>query len=192
MLASTASRVDAVDANPDAIAYCRAASRRSNVAYHCAFVEDLDFEPSSFDRIVCLELIEHLYPDQGLELLRTLRRLLRPDGLLLLSTPNYASAWPLLELLMDRLHLAPRMHQDQHVSRYSRRKLARLGERAGLEVAALGKFCGIAPFAAPLSWAFASRLDRAERAVGSPFGMLLFALWRPRPGHAPSAGEDNR
>jgi 2-polyprenyl-3-methyl-5-hydroxy-6-metoxy-1,4-benzoquinol methylase len=48
-------------------------------------IEDVE---GDFDCIFAFELIEHLTPEEGLELLRRLRSLLRPNGRLLLGTPN--------------------------------------------------------------------------------------------------------
>lgn len=48
-------------------------------------LEDIE---GPFDCIYAFELIEHLTPEDGLALLRRLHELLRPDGRLLLGTPN--------------------------------------------------------------------------------------------------------
>lgn len=51
-------------------------------------VEDdgLPWEPESFDVILCYDVLEHLYDPW--QVLRTLRRLLRPNGRLHISVPN--------------------------------------------------------------------------------------------------------
>jgi len=52
--------------------------------------EVLPFEDSSFDVVYCSEVIEHLYnPDNAIE---EFKRVLKPRGKILLSTPNLA-AW---------------------------------------------------------------------------------------------------
>jgi 2-polyprenyl-3-methyl-5-hydroxy-6-metoxy-1,4-benzoquinol methylase len=50
-------------------------------------VEDAPFEPASFDAVACFETIEHVLDPLGL--LRAIHRLLRPRGLLVLTTPNW-------------------------------------------------------------------------------------------------------
>lgn len=49
----------------------------------------LDFPDASFDKVLCSEVIEHI-PDAP-QALREMRRVLRPGGSLVLSTPNKAS-----------------------------------------------------------------------------------------------------
>jgi len=56
------------------------------IAYRAARVEDLAAEGRLFDAVVCLEVVEHV-PDAG-AFLATCAGLLRPGGLMLLSTIN--------------------------------------------------------------------------------------------------------
>ncbi len=44
--------------------------------------------PGTFDLALCLEVIEHLALEEGLDLLREIRARLAPEGVLVLSTPN--------------------------------------------------------------------------------------------------------
>lgn len=46
-----------------------------------------DLVSGSFDRIACLEVLEHLQPDVVLETLGEIERLLEPDGILVVSVP---------------------------------------------------------------------------------------------------------
>lgn len=55
-----------------------------------------------FDRVVITEVIEHL-PEVS-RCLAELRRVVTPDGEIVLSTPNYFNAVGLLKLVFDRLH----------------------------------------------------------------------------------------
>jgi SAM-dependent methyltransferase len=48
-------------------------------------IDDIE---GTFDCIYAFEVIEHLTPEEGLTLLRGLRGLMRPEGVLLLGTPN--------------------------------------------------------------------------------------------------------
>ena len=59
--------------------------------------EDFPFEDNYFNALTALELIEHLYdPDHFLD---EVYRILKPDGLFILSTPNLASIHNRIALL---------------------------------------------------------------------------------------------
>jgi SAM-dependent methyltransferase len=45
----------------------------------------LPYEDASFDKIVCISVLEHLTPDESLAALREFHRTLRDDGMLLLT-----------------------------------------------------------------------------------------------------------
>jgi ubiquinone/menaquinone biosynthesis C-methylase UbiE len=51
-----------------------------------ADVRELPFDPESFDVVVCFEVIEHI--DRQADALAELKRVLRPGGVLLISSPN--------------------------------------------------------------------------------------------------------
>jgi SAM-dependent methyltransferase len=64
----------------------------SNVLFLVASAETtLPFRNASFDKVLVLDVIEHL--NHRVELLREVKRILRPDGLLLLSAPNRENSW---------------------------------------------------------------------------------------------------
>jgi 2-polyprenyl-3-methyl-5-hydroxy-6-metoxy-1,4-benzoquinol methylase len=57
----------------------------------------------SFDRIACLEVLEHLQPDDVAETLGELGRLLKPDGIIVISVPIEIGPSALLKYLAARL-----------------------------------------------------------------------------------------
>lgn len=173
-----------VDGNPRAIAFAMHQFRRPNLRFVTGLVDQLDFPDESFDACVCLELIEHIYLSQGLALLESLYRLTRPGGRLLLTTPNYRSAWPLLEWALDRSGKAPHLDEDQHVSHYHHGLLARLCRASGWVTVHRHTCCTVAPWLAVVSWRLAEAVRRVEGRV--PCGTLLVhvlekpALRKPR------------
>ncbi len=180
-LARRGATVDAVDPSPEAIAFATAQFGRDRLRFHVATAEEAPFPDGTLDLIVCMEVIEHMAVARAVELLRRLGRLLAPDGLLLVTTPNYAGLWPAVEWLLDAFRLAPPLRGQQHVARFTPDRLERALAAADLAIARSGRFCGLAPFVAPFSWPLAERLDAAEWRAGQPFGNLLFALARRRP-----------
>jgi 2-polyprenyl-6-hydroxyphenyl methylase / 3-demethylubiquinone-9 3-methyltransferase len=63
-----------------------AAGQELAINYRDARVEDLEAEQRTFDAVICLEVVEHV-PDVG-AFLKSCGRLVRPGGLMLLSTIN--------------------------------------------------------------------------------------------------------
>ena len=59
------------------------------VTYMYRSMTDLDDLPDgSFDMVCSAQTFEHIYPDEGAKLLKDVRRILAPDGVLALDTPN--------------------------------------------------------------------------------------------------------
>src|SRR6185369_6112929 len=100
-LASAGGRVTAIDGNVEAIRFASTQFRLPNLEFRAGLLEDLVLPAESFDRVYCLEVVEHLYQHQIHELLAKVLWLLRPGGRLLLTTPNYRSPWPLIEKALD-------------------------------------------------------------------------------------------
>ncbi|MBN1826834.1 MAG: class I SAM-dependent methyltransferase [Candidatus Eisenbacteria bacterium] len=81
-----AASVLGIDVSEEAIAYCRENHPHDAVAYERRDVLETGLEAGSFDRIVAFEVFEHV--DRPERFLDEMKRLLRPDGALVLSTPN--------------------------------------------------------------------------------------------------------
>ena len=80
--------VTGIDPGAENIAIARSHAEPQGLAidYRVATVEDLAAEGAEFDAVVCLEVVEHV-PDVG-EFLKACAALVRPGGLLVLSTIN--------------------------------------------------------------------------------------------------------
>jgi 2-polyprenyl-6-hydroxyphenyl methylase/3-demethylubiquinone-9 3-methyltransferase len=87
-LARLGARVMAIDPAPENIEAARlhASGQGLSIEYRAAQVETLVAEKKVFDAVVCLEVVEHV-PDVG-AFLGTCALLVRPGGLMLLSTIN--------------------------------------------------------------------------------------------------------
>ena len=81
-----ASEVVGVDVDVPAIRFSQQHFAHQDLSFVAADVLILPAPDQSFDLITCFEVFEHL--DSPALLLAELRRVLRPEGLLLLSTPN--------------------------------------------------------------------------------------------------------
>ena len=89
LLAATAGSVQGVDISAEAVAHAR---RRyadgRNLVFHEASATALPFPDAHFDVAVSFETIEHLTGQE--EMLAEIRRVLKPDGFLVISSPNKA------------------------------------------------------------------------------------------------------
>ncbi len=83
--AAGAAEAVGLDASAEAVAH---ASERYGLEFHQGDVAELPFEDERFELAVSFETIEHV-PDPE-RALAELRRVLAPDGLLVISTPNKA------------------------------------------------------------------------------------------------------
>jgi SAM-dependent methyltransferase len=81
-------KVVGVDASAEAVEHARRNFSRAGVHFLPAVCESLPFADGSFDLAVAFEVIEHL--ERWQDFLAEARRVLRPAGLLLVSTPNKA------------------------------------------------------------------------------------------------------
>ena len=91
-----------------------------------------DYADGSFDVVTLFDVIEHL-PDPLAEL-RAIRRLLKPGGLLLQSTPNIDGLFPRLSHpLANRLDYWPHPEPPYHLYQFSERTLTQLTEMAGYQ-----------------------------------------------------------
>jgi 2-polyprenyl-3-methyl-5-hydroxy-6-metoxy-1,4-benzoquinol methylase len=164
----------AVDANPAAVAFAQARFSRTNLRFVQCLVDELEIANDSVDACCCMELIEHIYPDQGRKLLETLYRITRPGGRLLITTPNYRSLWPLLEWALDHSGRVPHLAGDQHVAFYTHRRLRALSAAAGWTTVRQHTCCTVAPWVAAASWRLAEAIRPAEARLR--FGTILVHL----------------
>ena len=185
-LSDYAGEVIGIDSNSSAISYARDAFRAPNLQFRLGQFGDLEGE-KPLDSIYCIEVIEHLYEHQVADVLRLFYKLTNPSGQLFITTPNYRSTWPLIEWLLDRYALVAKLDEAQHVTRFTKRKLATMCRRAGWEIHHIGTFNGVSPFLAPISRRLALGIERIEFLFNRLIPQnLLFCLCRKENG--PPAG----
>lgn len=107
-----------------------AAAQAAGHKVHVGLLEQLGLPPASFDAITLFEVIEHL--KQPLPLLSACHRVLKPGGLLVLSTGNTAS-WTAAAMRerWDYFHIA---RDGGHISFYNPGSVALLAARSGYTV----------------------------------------------------------
>jgi 2-polyprenyl-3-methyl-5-hydroxy-6-metoxy-1,4-benzoquinol methylase len=111
VLAQQAASVDGVDISAAAVAHARGSyGAQTNLKFHEASCVKLPFHDASFDIVVSFETIEHIHEQR--EFLAEVERVLKPDGYLLVSSPNkaqysdamgFANEYHVKELYVDEL-----------------------------------------------------------------------------------------
>ncbi len=69
-----------------------------------------------FDWITFIEVIEHLKPEEIRTIFERFTALLAPGGRIVLTTPNYTSAWPLIERVLNRV--SDVSYEEQHICKF--------------------------------------------------------------------------
>ncbi len=155
-------------------------------------LEEIYFPAESFDLVTLIDVVEHL-DDPG-RLLAEVRRILKPDGLVFIKTPNARYSLFKHALIRQALRLEDVEIFDakEHLVHYTRETLGRTLARAGLEV--VHAFVP-RPIQDGAAWKCALRsaghgLARVQHALGGgSFGPLaadLAVLVRKHPMGAPA------
>lgn len=174
--------ITGIDGNKDAVDFCnRQWKHLTNTVFFETQIDDLSrISHNSIDGIAFLEVIEHLTLQQASEVLKAFYRVLKPKGVLVISTPNRKSLWPALEKLLDLLRLVPRLQGDQHEKIFSGRELAAIVEQAGFITSRKQTINAIAPWLAILSERLAIKIHNWElRQHWIPGSLLVYTFTKP-------------
>ncbi len=104
-LTKEAQRVIGVDLSQESIDYAKANYVTGNLEYLNASATDELFAENTFDLICSFETIEHLdQPDRSIYL-NNMAKWLKPNGILLLSTPNKKITSPFTKKPLNKYHV---------------------------------------------------------------------------------------
>ncbi|MCX7865954.1 class I SAM-dependent methyltransferase [Limisphaera sp. VF-2] len=164
--------VEGVEVDPQAAAVARA----RGVPVRSGTLQQQHYPDRSFDAVFSAHVLEHVH--DPVDLLRECARILKPDGTLVILTPNidslghrqFGAAW---------LNLDP----PRHLYLFSPRTLRRAAERAGLRVVSLRTTARTAWVYGALSRAI-QRTGRGEMSeLGRPTALLYGFLYQLRLRH---------
>jgi SAM-dependent methyltransferase len=108
---------EGVDVSEEALAFCR---ERGLDRVRLGAGEDLPYDDGTFDLVTAFDVVEHM--DDDLAGLREMRRVLRPDGRVLLFVPTFMFLWGVQDDVSN------------HRRRYRLPQLRRVLEEAGFEI----------------------------------------------------------
>jgi SAM-dependent methyltransferase len=161
-----------IDISRTEIDYARQAYGSESKRFFAVPARALPAECRDYDVATVVEVIEHLSPAELDDVLGATIERLRPGGKLVVTTPNFRSAWPLVETLVNRFGEVN--YGQQHINRFTPRRLRHLLHDLGLRDVRVRPYLALAPFVAPFSWRLADKLDRLRRGpLEQVAGLLL-------------------
>ncbi len=152
-----------------------------NVKGAVALAESLPFKDNTFDYAFMVEVIEHMPPELEAKALSEIKRVLKPGGKFIMTTPNYRSMWPLVEFFWSRMN--PIDYMEQHINKKNPATVKRSLAAAGFEVKTVRTFFVGAPFLAILSQSLAEKALKLEKKLLPKLGLLVLAK-AEKPGKA--------
>src|SRR4030095_11468436 len=86
LLSQEAKFVSGVDGDNETILKAKGKYKAKNLEFRMGKAEDIPFKDAEFDVVTCFETLEHATEHQ--KIISEFKRVLKPDGLLILSTPD--------------------------------------------------------------------------------------------------------
>ena len=163
-------------------------NKPDNVAVHLMSANDMNFEDDTFDTVVMIEVLEHLA--DTVTALAEIRRVLKPTGRLLLTTPS--RRWPLEQhgvlfrgkrypsYYAPGLVWAKPLHKKMSdADAFEPSDLRRLADQTGLEVDGI-TFMMPPLDSLPYGHIAHTATERIEERVSDFFGQTIVASLRPK------------
>jgi len=88
ILSDNAKFVYGIDISEESIRHAKNRYKKDNIEYKQCSIEKLSFEDNSIDVVVSFETIEHVGEDTQEAFLKEIKRVLKKDGILIISTPD--------------------------------------------------------------------------------------------------------
>ncbi len=86
LISKTAQHVIGVDIDKESIEKASIKYKKNNLVFKIGSAEDIPVETNSIDVVVSFETLEH--HDKHLEMFKEIKRILKPNGILIMSTPD--------------------------------------------------------------------------------------------------------
>ena len=116
----------------------------------------IPLKSKSVDSITILDLIEHLKNNEIKLLLKESHRVLKKNGKILITTPNYISMWPILEFIINSV--SDLSYEDQHINKFNIFRIKKIFDKKKFKISSLKSFIFLSPFLAFISFNISTRL----------------------------------
>ena len=144
-----------VDISNSQINYAKKNYSNKKIKFY-SYKKKLPIKSKSVDSVTLIELIEHVDNEDLALILKECKRVLKDNGCLYLSTPNYYSLWPALEIILNLI--SPVDYKHEHINKFNKNKLKKIMEKNNFNVLELNSFILVSPFLAFFSFQLAKSM----------------------------------
>ncbi|AFS48008.1 methyltransferase family protein [alpha proteobacterium HIMB5] len=135
--------------------------------------KDIPSKNNFYNSVSLIELIEHLSDKKISKLMNETYRVLKPGGKVYITTPNYLSLWPIIEIFVNKFSNISYDHQ--HINKFNKYNILKIINPKKFRVKKIESFMLISPFLAIFSFKFSIWLSKYERFITKFFpGSLIF------------------
>ena len=139
-----------IDISKKQIIYAKKKYQNKNKKFKIMEKNKIPFKSKTFDSISLIELIEHLTNNEIKLILLEAHRTLKKNGELLITTPNYFSIWPFLELIVNKF--SKLSYEDQHINKFNKFNIKNIFKKKKFKIICIKSFLLFSPFLAFLSF----------------------------------------
>ena len=137
-------------------------------------LEDFNFESyiGLFDSITLIGLLEFIDDETTVSLINKLHNLLKNEGILILSTPNYGGLMYFLELFLNKFGRVS--YKNQHINRHSKVSLNKVLNKTEFSEINIQKHINFGIFSSFLGYKVADNLmNFIDKAFNNFFGFIF-------------------
>ena len=152
------------------------ANKKYNQKANFYLISELNFEKNlnKYDVITVLGLLEFLDNRGNIEIINNLHTLLKPNGKLILTTPNFTSTMYLLEKLINIIGGVS--YQSQHINKLNKSKLSLLLNQTNFNKIKVQKIINFPVFLSFINIKLAVKFNSlVEKISNNKVGYLLLA-----------------
>jgi len=124
-----------------------------------------------YDCIISSEVIEHIEPEKSSDLLKAMNKLLRKNGTLIITTPNYRSLWPIIEWFVNRLGDVD--YSEQHINKLNIKTLSDQLKNNKFIIKEAKTFYIISPFLSVISPKLSRFIQKIEETILPRLGSII-------------------
>ena len=133
----------------------------------------IPFKSKYFDSISLLEIIEHLSDRKISKILNECYRVLKKDGKLFITTPNYYSFWPILEFIINQF--SDVSYEEQHINKFNKKKLISFLGKYNFTIKKITSYIFFSFFFAMFSFKFSLKLVKIDNILTKFFpGLSIY------------------